>query len=154
MLAREAGYWWLETRQRLETTVEVITWVVFSREFLRRYYPEDVHGNKEIEFLELKQGNLSVTEYVARFVELAKFNPHYNEAITEFSKCIKFVNGLSLKINKVIGYLKIHNFPYLVDSCRIYEEDNNAHYKIINEKRSKHQQNCGKPYNAPVDKGK
>ncbi|XP_058763723.1 uncharacterized protein LOC131637155 [Vicia villosa] len=34
-----------------------------------------------------------------------------------------------------IGYQKIHNFPDLVDSCRIYEEDNNAHYKILSEKR-------------------
>ncbi|XP_050916551.1 uncharacterized protein LOC127131680 [Lathyrus oleraceus] len=42
-------------------------------EFLRKYFPEDVRGKKEIEFLELKQGNLSVIEYAARFVELAKF---------------------------------------------------------------------------------
>ena len=42
----------------------------------------------------------------------------------------------------------------MIDSFRIYEEDNNAHYKIINEKRGKHQQNRGKPYDAPVGKGK
>ena len=42
----------------------------------------------------------------------------------------------------------------LVDSCKIYKEDNNARYKIINEKRGKHQQNHGKPYDAPAGKGK
>jgi len=31
-----------------------------------------------IEFLELKQGDTSVTEYAAKFVELVKFYPHYN----------------------------------------------------------------------------
>ncbi|XP_058764834.1 uncharacterized protein LOC131638299 [Vicia villosa] len=109
---------------------------------------------KEIEFLELKQGNLSVMEYAARFVELEKFYPHYNEATAEFSKCIKFENGLCPEINKEIRYQEICNFPDLVDSCRIYEEDNNAHYKIINKKRGKQQQNCGKPYDAPTGKGK
>ncbi|XP_058774385.1 uncharacterized protein LOC131648666 [Vicia villosa] len=58
MLAVEADDWWLDTRQRLEVAGEEITWVVFRREFLRKYYPEDVRGKKEIEFLELKQGNM------------------------------------------------------------------------------------------------
>ena len=89
-----------------------------------------------------------------KFVELAKFYPHYSEATAEFSKCIKFENGLRPEIKKAVGYQKIRNFPDLVDSCRIYEEDNNAHYKIINEKRGKHQQNCSKSYDAPAGKGK
>ena len=42
--------------------------------------------------MELKQGDLSVTEYAAKFVELTKFYPH-SETTTEFSKCIKFENG-------------------------------------------------------------
>ena len=54
MLAEEADDWWISTRQLLRATGEVITWVVFSREFLRKYFPEDVRGKKEIEFLELK----------------------------------------------------------------------------------------------------
>ena len=62
---------------------------------------------------------------------------------------------LSLNISTAtIGYQKNRVFADLVDSCRIYEEGNNAYYKIINERRGKHQQNRGKPYNAPVGKGK
>ena len=37
--------------------------------FLRKYFPEDVRGKKEIEFLELKQGSKSVVEYAAKFAE-------------------------------------------------------------------------------------
>ncbi|XP_058781838.1 uncharacterized protein LOC131656074 [Vicia villosa] len=121
MLAVEADDRWLETRQRLKAACEDITWDVFRREFLRRYYPEHVREKKEIEFLELKQVNLSVTEYNAKFVELEKFYPHYNEATTEFSKYIKFENGLRPEIKK---------------------------------KRGKHQQNRGKPYDAPAGKSK
>ncbi|XP_058746292.1 uncharacterized protein LOC131619185 [Vicia villosa] len=97
---------------------------------------------------------MSVTEYAAKFVELAKFYPHYNEATAEFSKCIKFENGLRLEIKKGVGSQKIRVFADLIGSCRNYEEDSKAHYKIMNERRGKQKQNRGKPYSAPTDKGK
>ncbi|XP_057426245.1 uncharacterized protein LOC130719650 [Lotus japonicus] len=148
MLAVEADDWWLEMRDKLEAAGEGITWDVFRREFLRKYYPEDVWGKKEIEFLELKQGNRSVTEYAAKFVELAKFYPHFNGEGAEFSKCIKFENGLRCDIKKAVGYQKIRVFSDLVDSCRIFEEDSNARHKVVTDKRGKSQQNRGKPYDA------
>ncbi|XP_058774748.1 uncharacterized protein LOC131649018 [Vicia villosa] len=154
MLASEDDDWWLETHQRLEAVGGEITWAVFRMEFLRKYYPEDVQGKKEIEFLSLKQGSMSVTEYAAKFVELAKFYPHFDGAGAEFSKCIKFENGLRSEIKKAIGYQQICVFSKLVDSCRIYEEDNDAHYKIVKEKRGKQQQNRGKPYDAPAGRGR
>src|ERR1043165_9731029 len=93
-LSEEADDWWVDTRQRLEVAGEEVTWEVFRREFLRKYYPKDVRGKKEIEFLELKQGNMFITDYVAKFTELAKFYPHYDGEGADFSKCIKFENGL------------------------------------------------------------
>ncbi|XP_058725806.1 uncharacterized protein LOC131597109 [Vicia villosa] len=78
-LVVEADDWWLETCER---------------ELLRKYFPEDVRGKKDIEFLELRQGNKSVVEYAAKFGELAKFYKHYDGPTSEFSKCIKFENGL------------------------------------------------------------
>ena len=86
-------------------------------------------------------------------MELAKFYPHYSTETVEFLKCIKFENGLCPEIKKAVGYQKIRAFSDLVDSCRIYEEDNNAHYKIVNEKRSKNQSR-GKSYDAPAGRGK
>ncbi|XP_058769104.1 uncharacterized protein LOC131642969 [Vicia villosa] len=154
MLVSEPDDWWLEKHQRLEAAGGEITWVVFRMEFLRKCYPEDVRGKKEIEFLSLKQGSISVTEYAAKFVELAKFYPHFDGAGAEFLKCIKFENGLRSEIKKAIGYQQIRVFSILVDSCRIYEEDNDAHYKIVKEKRGKQQQNRGKPYDAPAGRGR
>ena len=72
----------------------------------------------------------------------------------EFSKCIKFENGLRAEIKRAIGYQKIRQFSELVSSCRIYEEDTKAHYKVMNERKSKSQQSRPKPYNAHADKGK
>jgi len=61
MLAEEADDWWVSTQPILQNEGAVITWAVFRREFLRRYFPEDVRGKKEIEFLELKQGDMCNT---------------------------------------------------------------------------------------------
>src|SRR4030042_245803 len=154
MLAEEADDGWVSVQPIIENGGEVVTWAVFRREFLNRYFPEDVRGKKEIEFLELKQGDMTVTEYAAKFVELAKFYPHYTPETAEFSKCIKFENGMHAEIKRAIGYQKIRQFSELVSSCRIYEEDTKAHYKIMNERRDKNQQNRPKPYSAPTDKGK
>ena len=73
MLAEEADDWWVSLLPILEQDGVEVTWAIFKREFLDRYFPEDVRGKKDIEFLDLKQGNMSVTEYAAKFVELAKF---------------------------------------------------------------------------------
>jgi hypothetical protein len=154
MLAEETDDWWVSLLPTLEQDGAVVTWAVFRREFLDRYFLEDVRGKKEIEFLELKQDNMTVTEYAAKFVEMAKFYPHYTAETAEFSKCIKFENGLHADIKEAIGYQKIRNFSELVSSCRIYEENTRAHYKIVNEKRGKGQQSRPTPYSAPVDKGK
>ena len=56
MLAEEADDWWVNVQPILENGGGVVTWAVFRREFLNRYFPEDVRGKKEIEFLELKLG--------------------------------------------------------------------------------------------------
>ncbi|XP_058748411.1 uncharacterized protein LOC131621390 [Vicia villosa] len=111
MLAEEADIWWINVRQVLETSGKMITWVVFCREFMRKYFLEYVREKKEIEYLELKQGSSSVTEYVVKFMELVKFYPHYSKATADFPKCIKFKNGLRLEIKQAIGYQQTRKFP-------------------------------------------
>ncbi|XP_057452366.1 uncharacterized protein LOC130744192 [Lotus japonicus] len=123
MLEKEAEDWWDNTVQRFEGDGMEITWDLFKGAFLEKYYPEDVCGKKEIEFLELKQGNGTVAEYATKFEELIKFCPHYNTAEAERSKCNKFVNGLRPEIKKVVGYQQIIRFSDLVNRSRIYDED-------------------------------
>lgn len=113
-----------------------------------------MHSKKEIEFIEFKQRNMTVVEYVAKFEELVKFCPYYNGAALEGSKYIKFENGLHLEIKQGIGYQEAHKFSTLVNKCRIYDEESMAlfsHYKSIREKKRKNQY-CGKPYSAPADR--
>ncbi|XP_050875621.1 uncharacterized protein LOC127079257 [Lathyrus oleraceus] len=119
-------------------------------------FSKNVRGKKEIEFLELKQGNSIIVEYVAKFEELVIFCPHYNDAIAEVSKCIKFENWLCPKIKQGIRYREIRRFLELVNKCIIYDEDSrvrSSHYKSLSEKRGR-RLNCEKLYSVLADKGK
>lgn len=45
---------WENTLQRLEVVDTIITWEIFKKDFLDKYFPVDVRNHKEIDFLELK----------------------------------------------------------------------------------------------------
>ena len=46
MLAEEADDWWISLLPALEQDGAEVTWAIFRREFLDRYFPEDVRGRK------------------------------------------------------------------------------------------------------------
>ncbi|XP_058732659.1 uncharacterized protein LOC131604216 [Vicia villosa] len=60
-----------------------VSWDLFCNAFLENYFPEDCHGKKEVEFLELEQGNGTVAEYSARFQELIKESASHYKAMNE-----------------------------------------------------------------------
>ncbi|MCI47863.1 cellular nucleic acid-binding protein, partial [Trifolium medium] len=62
--------------RRLGAGGAVITWAKFKREFMTKYFPADERNRKVIEFMELKQRSMSVSEYAAKFEELCRFAPH------------------------------------------------------------------------------
>ena len=67
MLFEEAENWWNNTRKRIEIPGTAVTWEGFKTAFLEKYFLADVRCKKEMEFLELKQGNMSVAEYASKF---------------------------------------------------------------------------------------
>lgn len=109
-------------------------------EFFEKYFPQDVCRKKEIEFLKLNPGNMTIAKYVAMFDELVKFCLHYNGVAAEGLKCINSQSGLHPEIKQGIGYQEIHRFLMLVNKCRIYDEDNRArstYYKSLRDKKVK-----------------
>ncbi|XP_020208859.1 uncharacterized protein LOC109793795 [Cajanus cajan] len=103
-----------------------LNWDNFKRLFLEKYFLDDVRSQKEVEFLELKQGNDTVAEYAAKFDALVRYCTHYHGEGGERAKCIKFVNGLSPEIKTTINYQEIYHYPTLVNKSRIYDRDNRA----------------------------
>ena len=61
-------------------------------------------SKKVWEFLELRQGMMTVLQYMAKFIELARFYDDY--VATDMAKVRKFEDGLKLSVRgKIVGLL-------------------------------------------------
>ncbi|KAK7260618.1 hypothetical protein RIF29_26821 [Crotalaria pallida] len=90
MLEDEAESWWNHTMQFLQYEGRDVSWGVFMEKFLQKYFPEDLRRKKEVEFLQLKQGNMSVGEYAAKFEELMKYFPYYQNKLSYVSCIVSY----------------------------------------------------------------
>ncbi|XP_050918818.1 uncharacterized protein LOC127136278 [Lathyrus oleraceus] len=70
----EGAHTWLRENEDIFIVMDC-TEVQKVTEFLEKYFPEDVRSKKEIEFPELKHGNMKIDECDAKFEELVKFCP-------------------------------------------------------------------------------
>ena len=68
-LEGEAQMWW--NWAKTSRDLEAMTWAEFHDLFMGKYFPDTARHAKAQEFLELKQGTMTVLEYMARFTELA-----------------------------------------------------------------------------------
>ena len=112
MLTGEAEHWWASMKLVMEEKHEDITWRAFKKRFLSEYFPDSVRYAKEVEFLQLTQGNKSVAEYVEQFKHLGRF---YTMPLDEEWRCRKFENGLRGDIRLMVAPLSIKDFATLVE---------------------------------------
>ena len=77
-----------------------MTWDDFHRLFMGKCFPASTRHAKAREFLELRQGTMTVLEYVARFIELPRFGDDY--MATDADKVRKFEDGLKLSIRAIL----------------------------------------------------
>ena len=68
-LEGESQVWWNWVKTSRE--LEAITWAEFYGLFMSKYFSATPRHAKAQEFLELRQGTITVMEYMARFTELA-----------------------------------------------------------------------------------
>ena len=64
MLRKDARYWWDSVK--LRRNVHAMTWGEFVGEFNQKYYNQAAMRAKQKEFLNLKQGNMTVIEAVTK----------------------------------------------------------------------------------------
>ena len=64
-LEGEAQVWWRWARTSRD--LEAMTWAEFQELFMGKYFPDTARHEKAQEFLELKQGVMTMIDYVARF---------------------------------------------------------------------------------------
>ena len=64
-LEGKAQVWW--NWAKTSRDLEAMTWAEFQELFMGKYFPDTARHAKAQEFLELRQGTMTVMEYVARF---------------------------------------------------------------------------------------
>ena len=100
LLEGEDQVWWNWVKTSRD--LEAMTWVEFQELFMSKYFSDTARHAKAHEFLELKQGTMTVIEYMARFTELARFADDY--VATDMAKVRRIENGLKLSIRgRIVG---------------------------------------------------
>ena len=74
-LEGESQVWWDWVKASRD--LEAMTWEEFCELFMGKFFPESARHSKAREFLQLKQGTMTMLEYVAKFTELACFADDY-----------------------------------------------------------------------------
>ena len=81
-----------------------MTWEEYRELFIGKYFLTPTRHKKAREFLEMKQGMMTVLEYMTKFTELAHFTDDY--VTTDMAKVRKSEDGLKMSIwGKILGLL-------------------------------------------------
>ena len=118
-LEGEAQVWW--NWAKTSRDLEAITWAEFQELFMGKYFPDTARHAKAQEFLELKQGTMTMMDYVARFMKLASFSGDY--VATGMAKVRRFENGLKLSIQAKIIRLRLQDMDSMVRTTLTIERE-------------------------------
>ena len=118
-LEGEAQVWW--NWAKTSRDLEAMTWIEFQDLFMGKYFPDTARHVRAQEFLKLKQGTMTVMEYVARFMELAHFS--YDYVATDMAKVKRFKNGLKLSIRGRIVGLCLQDMDSMVGTALTIERE-------------------------------
>ncbi|WVZ52806.1 hypothetical protein U9M48_003828 [Paspalum notatum var. saurae] len=120
--------WWESYSQQDR---ERFTWAQFRERFRSHHVPAGIMKMKKKEFLSLKQGNMSVTEYRDKFLQLARYAP--TEVAEDGDKQEHFLEGLNDNLQLQLMNNTFNNFNHLVDRALLTEQKR----REIDEKKRK-----------------
>ncbi|KAL0291048.1 UNVERIFIED_CONTAM: hypothetical protein Scaly_2651700 [Sesamum calycinum] len=118
LFEKDALDWW-ETISGSKNRLITLTWNDFLKEFVDKYTPPVYRNHKKVEFLELKQNELSVVGYELQFVMLSKYAPE--EVSTDELRRDRFERGLRLEIREKIA-IKPPSYGALLEAALRAEE--------------------------------
>ncbi|KAI8559658.1 hypothetical protein RHMOL_Rhmol04G0190400 [Rhododendron molle] len=122
-LKGEARYWW----DLMEAThaIAAMIFAEFETLFLDKYFPTPLRLAKEQEFMNLKQGTMTVTQYAAKFKELSHYAP--DAVATEDKKARRFEWGLTTARRAVVAQA-FTTYTGVV-KCALWLESEEADFK-------------------------
>ncbi|XP_016715525.1 uncharacterized protein [Gossypium hirsutum] len=118
LLKDTSSHWWNTITSVVPR--ENVIWEFSQAEFKKKYVCQKFMDQKNKELLELKQGNLTVSEYEREFVRLSKYGREW--VLTEAEICKFLEEGLNEDIKLLIGSLEIGKFAVLASRVHKAEE--------------------------------
>jgi hypothetical protein len=112
-------------------TPDTITWEEFRDNFRQYHVPAGLMTVKKEEFLALKQGPMSVSEYWDRFLQLSRYAPE--DVSTDAKRQYRFLRGL---VNPLHYHLMNHTFAtfhHMIDRAIMIEK---KHKEMEDRKRN------------------
>jgi hypothetical protein len=113
-----AADWW-DTYVEAHEEPESINWQEFKNSFRSHHVPLGVMKLKNKEFKDLKQGSMSVSEYVTRFTQLSRYAP--DNVDTNEKKQDWFLNGLNDDLACALEAHDFINFQDMGDKALVLE---------------------------------
>ncbi|XP_042409447.1 uncharacterized protein LOC121998543 [Zingiber officinale] len=149
MLRDDARVWW--EGARLTVDLATLTWAEFKEAFYAKYFTVDHKTRLARDFLELRQGDLTVAEYVRRFERGCYFVPMITSQPGEELK--HFTEGLRPAICHDVRLSRVTTFREAVDQSLMSERDRNKMVKEAQNKKlsykGRDQQEPGKKKSIP-----
>ncbi|CAN6173067.1 unnamed protein product [Urochloa humidicola] len=117
-----AGDWW-DAYTAAHANADTITWQEFRNSFRNHHIPAGLMKLKK-EFIDLKQGGMSVSEYRDKFIQLSHYAPENVDS--DEKKQDLFLEGLIGPLNYQLTPTTFPNFQSLVDKAIAMEHKRNA----------------------------
>ncbi|XP_012841508.1 PREDICTED: uncharacterized protein LOC105961790 [Erythranthe guttata] len=108
-----ARHWWEGIKEG--TNLETLPWTDFKIQFFEKYFSKDVRAHKLEEFLELRQGDLPMIEYIRRFERGCLYASFIARDAEE--KKNHFIRGLQPEIRRDIRMSDASTFRQIVDKA-------------------------------------
>ncbi|XP_028106501.1 uncharacterized protein LOC114305596 [Camellia sinensis] len=126
-----ADHWW----ELIKNTRDVasLSWNQFRELFLNKYFPSTIRQERVKEFQNLEQGNMTMTQYVAKFEELARYATRY--VANDEEKARMFEWGLDLKIKGRILPQRLPSYAEVLETTLESESEVNDARKASNKRK-------------------
>jgi hypothetical protein len=101
-----------------------MTWEAFKTKFRKAHIPSGLIKIMRDKFLNLKQGGMSVIEYLDKFTTWGRYAP--NDIDTDKKKRECFLNGLQEELQTYLVAVPYNDLEALVDAAIMVEDKNKA----------------------------
>jgi hypothetical protein len=117
-LCGPAAEWW-DAYVEAHEEPQSINWLEFRVAFRAHHVPQGVIKLKKKEFQDLKQGSMSVNEYITKFTQLSRYAPHEVDTDEKEQEC--FLNDLNDELAYALEARDFENSQGMVNKALVLE---------------------------------